>query len=169
MTLSSFTANPSGTGGSIKVYLNGQLIGDWNGLDTTGTPVPNGFYHFVLEEHDQSGNIVILARDAYIDTNGNQPAIQFVAIPNAARTGDTVQFFASFAGISADGQSTIKIYSVAGEWIKTLTFANGKTTWDTTNNGLQQVASGVYLAVLEGVDPTSQVKAHKIIKVMVLH
>jgi len=169
MTLSSYAPNLSGTGGSIKVYLNGQLIGVWNGLDTTGTPVPNGFYHFVLEEHDQSGNIVILARDAYIATNGDQPAVLLAALPNVAHTGDTIQFYASFAGISADGQSTIKIYSVAGEWIKTLTFANGKTSWDTTNNSLQQVASGIYLVVLDGVDPTSSQKVHKIIKVMVLH
>lgn len=169
MSLSSYAPNPSGTGGNIKVYLNGQLIGDWNGLDTTGTPVPNGFYHFVLEEHDRNGNIVILARDAYIDTNGDQPAVQFAAMPNVAHTGETVQFYASFAGISADGQSTIKMYSVAGELIKTLTFANGKTSWDTTNNSLQQVASGVYLAVLDGVDPTSAQKSHKVVKVMVLH
>lgn len=169
MTISPFKPNPTGGGGTITVYLNGQVICVWNVKSFTFLTAPNGFYRFVLVVHDLSGATITLSQDAFILTNEGQPTIQLSALPNTAHPGDTVQFYASLNGNPADSQSALKIYSIAGEWLKTLTFTNGKTSWDATNKDLQPVASGVYLAVLVGVDPNTGVKGNKIVKVLVLH
>ncbi|MFH1097813.1 MAG: YCF48-related protein [Candidatus Desantisbacteria bacterium] len=44
-------------------------------------------------------------------------------------------------------QSTIKIYNIAGEWIRTIeeVDGDGKATWDITNNEGKRVASGIYV------------------------
>ena len=168
MSLSSFQPNPNGLGGSIDVYLNGQLIATWNVTDDKGNIAPNSFYHFILEEHPTDGNPVLLERDAFIAPNQGG-AISLSAWPNVGHPGDLIQFSASFAGIPADGQSKIKIYAASGELVKNLDVANGVTSWDLTNASSQQVASGIYIAVLAGINPASGQKLHSIVKILVLH
>ena len=167
MSLSSFQPNP-GLGGSINIYLNGQLVASWNAVDDGGQMVPNGFYHFVLEENPVGANSILLERDAFVDPN-HGGAVSLSAAPNVGHPGDTIQFSASFAGIAADGQSKIKIYGVDGELVQTLTLSNGAAAWDLTNKSSQKVAAGLYVAVLDGINPTSGQKLRKICKVLVFH
>jgi len=168
MSLSSFVPNPSGAGGSIAVNLNGLAIATWNATGLNGKPVPNGFYHFVIEEHTAEGNTIFLERDAFLMPYHGQDA-SLSAMPNIGHSGDTIQFVASFAGTLADGQSKIKIYAVSGELVQTLAVQNGTAAWDLSNTGQKMVASGVYLAVLDGVDPANGQQGRKIVKVMVIH
>lgn len=168
MTLSNFVPNPNGPGGTISIYLNGQTVGTWNATTDGGAWVPNGFYHFVLVEHANDGGTVQMERDAFISTFHGE-AISLVAAPNIARPGDTVHFNASFAGTRADGQSRMKIYSTDGELIRTLVFVSGAVPWDLKNTSGQTVASGVYVAVLDGMDPLNGQSLNKIVKVLVTH
>ena len=168
MALSNFAQNPTGLGGTITVYLNGQSIATWNATDDKGNLVPNSFYHFVLEEHPTNGNPVLLERDSFI-TPYHGDSVAFVAMPNVGYSGDVIHFSASFSGTQADGQSKIKIYATSGELVKTLDISNGAALWSLDNLNGQVVSSGVYLAVLEGIDPTTGQKARKISKVLVSH
>lgn len=169
MTLSNFTPNPNGAGGSIAISLNGQVIATWNVLDAKGNLVPNGYYHFVVLESPTGGNAVSLARDAFVAPYHSE-TVALAAMPNIGRAGDTIRFTASFAGTPADGQSKILLYSINGEWIRTLAIAPGGTaSWDLDNRFGQKVASGVYLAVLDGVDPSGGQKMHRVVKILVTH
>jgi len=44
--------------------------------------------------------------------------------------------------------STIKIYTVSGHWIKTLSASGGSAPWDLTNDSGEKVASGIYLYLI---------------------
>jgi hypothetical protein len=168
MSLSSFTPNPNAPGGTILVYLNNQLVGSWNATESNGSFVPNGFYHFVLQEHTSDGNTVQMERDAFIATYHGE-TVSLTAWPNRARPGDTIQFTASFAGNPADSQSKIKVYTVSGELVQTLPISGGTASWDLKNSSGTTVASGLYLAALDGVDPLSGQGLTKIVKLLVTH
>ena len=168
MTLSNFSPDPSGLGGNITILLNGQKVATWNATDSKGNIVPNSYYHFIMSEHTSDGNVVLMERDAFIAPFRGEP-VSLSAMPNVGHPGGTITFSASFAGTPADGQSKVRIYAVSGELVQTLTLSNGVVTWDLTNTNYQAVASGVYLAVLTGIDPTNGQKLYKISKVMVTH
>ena len=55
----------------------------------------------------------------------------------------------TFANLTDD--STVKIFTLAGFWIKTLPpVQGGQTTWDLTNDSGQDAASGLYLYLVNG-------------------
>ena len=168
MALSNFVPNPVGAGGSIAVNLNGQTIATWDVTGLNGKLVPNGFYHFVIQEHTAEGNTLFLERDAFLMPYHGQD-VSLSALPNIGHPGGVIQFVASFVGTLADGQSKIRIYAVSGELVQTLGIQSGTAAWDLSNIGHKTVASGIYLAVLDGVDPVSGQQARKIVKVMVTH
>jgi hypothetical protein len=76
---------------------------------------------------------------------------------------------ASFAGVPADQRSSVKIYAMDGERVITLGLNFGTVYWNLENNIGQSVASGLYLIVLDGVDPVSGKQVRKTQKLLVLH
>lgn len=168
MTLSSFNPNPNGPGGTISIYLNGQVIATWNVTDTAGNLVPNGFYQFLVLETTSNGNVVQLERTTFIPTYHGE-TVSLLVLPNIGHPGDILRFIASFAGIPADNQSKIKLYTVAGELVQTLGITAGTASWDLRNPNGFTVASGIYIAVLDGIDPTSGQKLTQIKKILVTH
>lgn len=109
-----------------------------------------------------------MERDAFIATFHGE-SISLIAWPNFAHPGGTVNFTASFAGTPANNQSKIKIYTADGELVQTVTLNAGSSTWDLRNASGQTVASGVYLAVLDGIDSASGQALNKTVKVLVTH
>jgi hypothetical protein len=43
----------------------------------------------------------------------------------------------------------IKIYTITGEWVRTLNATGGSVGWDLANDGGQDVASGYYIYLIE--------------------
>jgi flagellar hook assembly protein FlgD len=168
LKLSDYQPSPSGLGGSVSIELNGQLVTVWDGKDSTGTFVPNGFYHVVVLETTPDGKEVKLEKDVLI-LNDAGATISLNALPNFAHPGDLMQIIASFAGTPADATSNIKIYTVSGELVRSLTISSGAATWDIRNNDGQFVSSGIYFLVLDGRDPNSGLKKDKIVKILVTH
>jgi hypothetical protein len=167
LTLSTFIPLSNVPGGSLTISMNGQTIATWDAMNGNGQLVPNGVYHIVVTEQFPDGSDIVLAQNASVAPYSNQEAINFIAMPNMARSGDVVKFSATFAGIVADGQSKIKIYDLAGELIASLFIQNGASTWDLSDSKSQIVASGIYLAVLDGTDPASGQHLTKILKILV--
>jgi hypothetical protein len=91
-----------------------------------------------------------------------------VAAPNMVHPGDTVTFACSFAGGPADGRSHIKIYNLTGEMVNDLPVASGTAVWNLTTLGNESIASGIYLAVLDGIDPVSGLHLTKTSKILFL-
>lgn len=168
MTLSNFVPNPNGPGGTISIYLNGQVIAVWNVTDGAGNLVPNGFYQFVVVETTNNGNVIQLEGEAYISTNHGEE-VSLLVLPNIGHPGDILKFIASFNGIAADNQSMIKIYSVDAELVKALVISSGSASWDLKNINGFTVASGVYIAVLDGIDPASGQKLTQSKKILITH
>jgi hypothetical protein len=165
MTLSTFVPDPMGAGGLLTIFLNGSPLATWDGMGLNGEWVPNGHYHFVLEVDLGSGQEVILERDAYIGPRG-KAVVSLTASPNVS-TGGAIVLSGSLSGIPADGQSRIKLYTVGGELLRTLVPSLGTVSWDLRSASGKAVASGVYLAVLEGPGPTGDL-VRGVVKVLVV-
>ena len=54
--------------------------------------------------------------------------------------------------------SAVKIFTVSGHHVKTLTPAIDSVTWDLTNSAGDKVASGIYLYVIKAGDEKTQGK-----------
>jgi flagellar hook assembly protein FlgD len=167
-TVSSFTPNSTGTGGTLTFYVNGQAVATWDATDKNGKTVPNSFYHLVLDQRLTDGTLALRAKDIFISTASQTSSIQLLAYPNIAHAGDVLHLSVAFGVNAADGRSNIKIYTVSGELVRTLALSNGQATWNLTNAQGQTVSSGIYLIVLDGVDVNTGNRATKVIKVVVL-
>ena len=148
--------------------MNGQAIATWDAMDKDGKLVSNGFYHLVLRQKFTDGTSARRERDVFISSNSQTSSAQLYASPNIANAGDTVRLSAAFGVNAADGRSTLKLYTVSGELVRTLTLSAGQASWDLTNTQGQTVSSGIYLIVLDGVDVNTGNPASKVIKVLVL-
>jgi hypothetical protein len=168
MSLSNFVHNPGGPGGTLSILVNGSVIAAWDVRDKDGKIVPNSFYHINLVLNFSDGTQLIFTQDIFLTPNINGSAIQLVAGPNIAAQGTIVRISASYGGIPADSRSKIKIYTLDGEMVKALSITNGLTLWDLTNSTNSGVASGLYLAVLDGVDVNTGNLVRKTIKIIVL-
>jgi sugar lactone lactonase YvrE len=82
-----------------------------------------------------------LSRFGLVQRVANQDVLNVMAYPNPVRSGSM-----NFSPVPE--QSTIRIYTIAGELVKTLrdNDDDGTIIWDGTNNSGSSVASGVYLA-----------------------
>jgi hypothetical protein len=167
-TVSNFLANSNSVGGTLTFQLDGQTLTVWDVLDEKGTRVPSGFYHLVLKQRLDDGTTVLLAKDIFVPADARNAALQLSAAPNLAHPGDTIQVSAAFGLMPADGRSSLKIYTVSGELVRSLSFTTGQVSWDLTNRQGTPVGSGVYLLVLDGVDVNNGVPAKKVIKVVIL-
>jgi hypothetical protein len=167
-TVSKFTPNSTGLGGTLVFYVNGQAIATWDATDKNGKLVSNSFYHLILRQKFTDGTSASRERDIFVSSNNQSSTAQLFASPNIAQTGDTVRLSASFGVNVADGRSMLKLYTVSGELVRTLTLSAGQASWDLTNAQGQAVSSGVYLIVLDGVDVNTGNPASKVIKVLVL-
>ena len=167
-TVSPFQANSNSVGGTLTLQLNGQTLAVWDALDEKGTRVPSGFYHLVLKQRLDDGTTVQRAKDIFVPADARNAGLQLSAAPNLVHPGETVQVSAAFGLTPADGRSSLKIYTVSGELVRSLSFTTGQASWDLTNQLGTNVGSGVYLLVLDGVDTNTGAPAKKVIKVVVL-
>lgn len=130
--------------------------------------MPNGFYQLVLAQELTDGTSARRERDVFIAPQGSTAAIQLKAQPNLVQSGGKILLSAQFGAVPADGRSVVKIFTVGGELVRALKLAQGQVAWDLTGAGGQEVASGIYLVVLDGVDVATGAPARKTIKVVVL-
>jgi hypothetical protein len=121
-----------------------------------------------VEEHFPNGAVEVLAQNASVDPFIGQEKAVLVAAPNFVHPGDTVTFTCSFAGNAADGRSHVKIYNLNGELVDELPVAGGTATWNLTTLRNSPISSGLYLAVLDGIDPVSGQHLTKTSKILFL-
>ena len=155
-------------GGSMTLYVNGQAAAVWDGKDGAGNMVPSSFYHLVLVQDFTDGTFARLEKDVFIAPIGQAASVLLKALPNLAHSDEKIFITAIFGAVPADERSFVKVYTVDGERVKVLPLSHGQTVWDLTNNQGQEVSSGIYLILLDGMDPASGVPARKTIKVVVL-
>jgi hypothetical protein len=168
LSLSSFIPASSGAGGSVTISLNHQTVTVWDVRDDQGQWVPNGVYKIVVEE-EAGGQNYYYSENVSVEPFFEPGGVNFKAAPNFAHSGDMVHFSVSYETAPADSRSRIKIYSLSGELLRNLPVANGQAVWNLENNGGLEIASGLYFALLDGVDVTTGLPVQKIDKILFLH
>lgn len=68
------------------------------------------------------------------------------AFPNPWRSDRHASLPVTLDHLTSD--SIVKIFTVSGRWVKTLSVSGTTASWDLTNDGGENVASGVYLYVV---------------------
>ncbi len=58
-----------GAGSQILLYCQGNLLGVWNGLDSSGNPVSNGVYYIQVESVGPSGVVTTVTQEAVVSRN----------------------------------------------------------------------------------------------------
>jgi len=66
--------------------------------------------------------------------------------PNPWRADRAINPFVTFDGLTVN--TTIKIFTVSGHWVKTLPVTSDKITWDLTTDSGDKVASGIYVYLM---------------------
>ncbi len=168
LTVSSFVPSASGPGGALTIYLNGQVLAVWNATGDNGQVVANGFYYLTLTQTLTDGTQVVLNQAVFVDPYAQTTRVAMTVAPNLVYSGGLVQIAAQVEGSPVQGAGAFKIYTVNGERLRALDAVNGQAAWDLANGEGEQVASGLYLIVLDVMDPVTGQPAHKIAKVVIL-
>ncbi len=168
LTVSTFVPNASGVGGILTLSLNGKVLAFWDATDSNGKVVPNGFYHLVVTQVFTDGTSLQLQKTVYVGPLSRTAQVQLSAQPNIAYAGGTIHLLAVVDGVPVNGSHVLKLFDTNREAVKTLDMSDGQAVWDLTSAAGQEVSSGLYLIVLDTVDPATGNPARKTIKVVVL-
>ena len=166
--VSQLTLSGPAAGGSVTFYTDGSVLTIWDKRDRKGNRAVGGFYHLVVNLTLVNGTFQRMEKDFFLGEQVLAPVGQLTAAPNIAGAGDTIHLTATLGGQPVDPRSRAKIYTIGGEWVRSLPFAGGQATWDLTDNRNEAVASGLYMIVLEGVEAGTGAATVKMIKVVVL-
>ncbi len=121
--------------------FNDVTSGD-NGFYTAGVSYDNttgwGSYKGSSLINSLTGILAILAREQLANV---------YAYPNPWDTRKYANRLVTIANVPDD--ATIKIFTISGFWVKSLTAANGRADWDLTNDHGDRVASGLYFYLVK--------------------
>ena len=81
------------------------------------------------------------------------------AYPNPWRSNQDAGVSVTFDQMTLD--ATVKIFTLSGHWVKTLSSANGAVKWDLTNDTGEKVASGMYIYLV--TNPQGQKQKGKLV------
>jgi flagellar hook assembly protein FlgD len=169
VTLSHRVISPAYRDGNTNAALT-ITMGDgirfvWDGRDAEGRIVPNGQYYVEVRTTDEDGASMVIVRDVAVNHGSLDLAGGVTAFPNPAdRSASEIRFRAGASG--AGLTLKVRVYDISGQLARVIQGppGTGEASWDLRRRG---VANGLYLAVVETVDPLGALE-RKVIKVMVL-
>jgi hypothetical protein len=100
-----------------------------------------GDYQVSVIAQDSNGNTSLPAQASVTLVVSNASLIR--VYPNPWRIDKHAGFPITFDNLPLG--STVKIFTVSGHWIRTLTTSAATVTWDRNNDAGEQAASGIYL------------------------
>jgi uncharacterized repeat protein (TIGR01451 family) len=136
----------------------------WNGTSNTGTNVTSGTYSIQLHWDDGDGQTTDITRSVVVISGGASGTV--LAEPNVLVSGSTLTTTFNGSGITNAWMLSVKIYTIAGELVQSISGTQGKTSTQWTATGM---ASGLYIAAVEVQDVNGGVLEHKLLKILVLH
>lgn len=174
VTLSSSNLSPSYTnkGGpdqTVTVTLGSGRSFTWDGKGDNGNILTTGDYFLEVESNPQGAPSQKMILTLHVHDYNAHDLGSFVLAPNPVRLDQTTkaQFMLNFNGAQVSAVE-IKVYTMAGELMRTLSSAPGNPSmvmWDLSQ---ETIASGAYFAVAELHGPNGIISRH-VIQVMVLH
>jgi uncharacterized repeat protein (TIGR01451 family) len=172
VNLSSFVMNPAGPMNSrtsnLQIYImtsGAPVTLTWDGTNNEGTNVTPGTYEIGLHWDNGEGITSDITRTVLV--MGAWASGMVVAQPNVleASQGNMTTTFSGM-GIANASTLTVRIYTIAGELLTTITGTPGIATAPWNASGM---ASGVYIAVVAVQDGSGGVVAQQRLKLLVLH
>jgi uncharacterized repeat protein (TIGR01451 family) len=142
--------NSGGPGSTVTVTLGSGRGFTWNGTGNNGQILASGHYFIQMTSFTPGGPQQQTIMGITIQDNNNNAINGVVLAPNPVNLSQTTQAtFLINTGLTQVDSVKVKIYTVAGELVRTLTSLPGTPTqvvWDFTQF---QPASGTYICVVE--------------------
>jgi flagellar hook assembly protein FlgD len=135
----------------------------WDGTNNSSTDVTPGTYTLQMHWDNGHGEISNISRSVIVVGAGVSGTV--AAEPNVLTPSQSLTTF-NGTGIANAWTLTVKIYTIAGELIRTLPGTPGTATaqWDAMG-----MASGVYIASVQVQDANGGILHNQLLKVLVLH
>ncbi|HVZ81242.1 MAG TPA: hypothetical protein VHE12_10685, partial [bacterium] len=155
----------AGGNASVTLTLNGtQLV--WDGRGDSGAMVTNGAYQIEVHWIDGSGGEEVVSKTVVVQRGGHSLADGVVrAAPNVlvGGTEQTTVLVDSTVAYTL----TIRLYDIAGELVKApVTGTPGSKQAPVDASGL---ASGIYYAAVDLVDPQGRMVQKQVVPILVRH
>jgi len=135
----------------------------WDGTNNSATDVTSGTYEIELHWDDGEGQTSNITRSVIVVSGGVSGTV--VAEPNMLTNGQTLTTF-NGAGIANAWVLNAKVYTIAGELVKSIPGSPGTPTTQWNALGM---ASGVYIVAVQVQDANGGVLDNQLLKVLVLH
>jgi hypothetical protein len=159
---------PAGTNipTQVKISLSNGTNVFWDGKSDTGSVVQTGQYFVEVHSLDgKGGETMITQRVTVQDVNANAGVGIVTAQPNVlSPSNGTITTFKSSSALALTLK--VSIYTLAGELVGIGQGPAGtnQTSWDAHN-----MASGLYIAVVELIDANGGLVGHQTVKIAILH
>lgn len=156
----------AGTPSQVTILLSNGTSLVWDGRGDSGSFVESGQYFLEIHSVDGTGGETTVTKQLSVqDGDRNNGVGAFFAKPNLvneSKGSSAVTFAASSA---MDLTLRVSIYTLAGELVTIVQGGQGSNfaPWDAAG-----LASGLYLAVVEGQDANGGLVSRQILKVMVI-
>ena len=155
----------TGTPNQLTITLSTGATVIWDGRGDNGTYVLNGQYLIEVHSNNGQGADTTINLKVAVLNPLRDPSSPLQAFPNIlnAANGSVVTFQdASGPGLIL----RVHVFTLAGELVKGWedTTGNSKTTWN-----VQDLASGIYLAVVGSFDPQGGLVHQRTLKLAVVH
>jgi hypothetical protein len=166
--LSSQTVEPvygaagPGTVPEVAIVLSNGVAVMWDGRNDGGQVVANGVYFVEVRAEDGKGGEIVVTREVTVYAQAGLKAGEVAAYPNPVPGGGEVTF--AVTGVESL-TVRVMVYDVAGELVRKVKGLPGanEAVWDT-----EDVASGLYIAVVELVRPGVGLAERQVKKILVL-
>ena len=156
----------AGTPAQVTITLSNGTTLVWNGMSDNGSIVQSGQYFVEITSADgQGGNTIIAQRISVLDGAAHNGMGAVFAQPNSLDSANG--FTTTFRDTTGESLTlTVHIYTIAGELAA---LVNGQAGTNAAPWNASNLASGLYLAVIDSVDANGGIVNHKTIKLLVVH
>jgi flagellar hook assembly protein FlgD len=173
VTLSSGVIKPSVvSGGPTASSLNINVLDTsapvtltWDGTNDAGSFVTPGEYQVQVHWTNGTGNTTNITRTVLV-LAGTSVTGKVMAQPNSLDNNLNTTTTITAAGVTGAVSIKVRLYTISGEWLETLTSPSVTTTWTPSAEGR---ASGIYIAVVEVDGTTGGMIARQRLKVLYMH
>jgi flagellar hook assembly protein FlgD len=163
MTLGS---NTQGAAPLLRIVVNTTgtpVTLTWDGTNNSATDVTPGTYEIELHWDNGEGQTSNITRTVLVVGGGVSGTV--IAKPNVLTPGQTLTTF-NGTGVAGAWTLNVKIYTIAGQKITSISGTPGTATVQWTATG---IASGIYLASVEIQNSNGGVIERQTLKILVLH
>jgi flagellar hook assembly protein FlgD len=150
----------------VAVMLSNGVTIMWEGKSDTGIFVQNGQYYIEVHTVDGQGREATVTRQVAVRGENEHSGVgQITARPNILNSENGYQ---TVLKSNSSMSLTIKasVYTIAGELVGVMQGETGtnRVGWDASS-----LVSGLYLAVVEGIDSEGGLVSRQIVKIVVIH